>query len=57
MPEHLHALRERERYLCARVKAKQSVGWDYAYDERERAALQWAIERLSNTSAAVDDGA
>lgn len=45
-PDHLQTLRERERYLAARVIAKQSVGWSYEYDERERAALEWAIEHL-----------
>lgn len=42
----LDVLREREAYLRARIIAKQSVGWDFAYDQREQAALAWAIERL-----------
>jgi hypothetical protein len=44
---HLETLRQRAAYLRGRVALKQSVGWDWQYDERERAALQWAIDRLS----------
>jgi hypothetical protein len=43
----LNTLREREAYLRARIAAKRSVGWDYAYDTRERTALLWAIGLLS----------
>lgn len=43
---HLQTLRERAAYLGKRVEAKRSIGWEYAYDERERAALQWAIAQL-----------
>lgn len=46
MSGHLQTLREREAWLRARIAAKQSVGWEVQYDERERAALEWAIERL-----------
>lgn len=49
MSDHLQTLRERERYLRARVIAKQSVGWEYAYDERERAALEWAIGQIDRS--------
>lgn len=48
--EHLRTLQERERYLRARVRAKQSVGWESTYDERERAALAWAIETIERAT-------
>ena len=51
----LDVLREREAYLRARIIAKQTVGWDYQYDERERAALAWAIERLQIVPADRSD--
>jgi hypothetical protein len=44
----IQVLREREAYLRARIIAKKSVGWEYAYDERERAALEWAIRELGS---------
>jgi len=47
MPAHLETLRQREAWLRARIAAKQSIGWDIRWDERERAALAWALERLS----------
>ena len=43
---HLETLRERMRYLTVRIIAKQTVGWDHSYDERERAALEWALGQL-----------
>jgi hypothetical protein len=46
--DKLDTLRERASYLAARIAAKESVGWDYAYDERERDALRWAIAILSS---------
>ena len=45
-PDHLRTLRERAEYLAGRIEIKQRVGWHWEYDERERAALLWAIERL-----------
>ena len=47
MPYHLQTLRERAAYLRERVAAKQRVGWEWSYDERERAALEWAIGELT----------
>ncbi len=50
--EYLAVLQERAAYLQGRIAAKQAVptrdglGWDTVYDERERAALLWAIENL-----------
>jgi hypothetical protein len=41
--DHLFVLSERHRYLKARMLAKDSVGRDTRYDERERAALEWAL--------------
>ena len=49
---HIDVLRDRAAYLAARVEAKKSVGWEWSYDARERAALIWAIERLERAIAA-----
>jgi len=46
---HIDVLRDRAAYLAARVTAKKSVGWEWSYDERERAALIWAIDRLERS--------
>lgn len=51
MPDHLQTLREREAWLRARIAAKQSIGWDVQWDERERAALAWALVRLEAAAA------
>jgi hypothetical protein len=51
MSGHLQTLREREAWLRARIAAKQSVGWEVQYDERERAALEWAIGILKSQGA------
>ena len=50
MPEHLQTLRERAEYLAGRIEAKQRIGWETAYDSRERAALLWALERLEDAA-------
>lgn len=47
MPDHLQTLREREAYLQLRAEAKRKLGWEWSYDERERAALAWAIAELT----------
>jgi hypothetical protein len=47
---HLDVLKARAQYLAARVEAKQKVGWEFQWDERERAALEWAITRLARLS-------
>jgi len=54
IPDQLATLIQRRDYLWYRIKAKQSVGWDTAYDEREHTALQWAIDLLYPQE---DDGA
>jgi hypothetical protein len=41
-------LRERRAYLDARIEAKQRVGWETQWDERERDALAWAITELEH---------
>ena len=46
--ECLAVLRERATYLRGRIEAKKVVGWEYQWDERERAALLWAIEQLQS---------
>jgi hypothetical protein len=43
---HLDVSGSGGRYLRERIQAKQRVGWEYRYDEREREALAWAIEQL-----------
>ena len=50
MMTHLATLRERAEYLAGRVALKRRMGWEYAYDERERAALAWAIKELGKAS-------
>jgi ribosomal protein L40E len=42
----MRTLHERMQYLGFRVEAKQKIGWQFDYDERERAALEWALNRL-----------
>jgi hypothetical protein len=42
----IEVLQEREAYLRKRIVAKKAVGWDWWYDERERAGLEWAIRQL-----------
>jgi hypothetical protein len=44
--EHLETLRQRCAWLTERIKAKQAVGWEICWDERERDALLWAIAQL-----------
>lgn len=51
MPDHLQTLREREAYLKLRAEAKQKLGWEWSYDERERAALAWAIAAIEQIEA------
>lgn len=49
LTEALGILRDRAGYLKGRIIAKQTVGWEFQYDERERAALKAviaAIERI-----------
>lgn len=45
--QHYDRLRQRRDYLTQRIAAKKSVGWEYQYDEAERDALTWALERLN----------
>jgi len=40
----LATIRERRDYLTARISAKQEVGWETVWDERERDALTWVLE-------------
>lgn len=44
--QHIERLDQRCRYLSARIQAKQSVGWETVYDESERDALAWALDKL-----------
>lgn len=44
--EHIDRLDQRCKWLTARIKAKQSVGWEVTYDTSERDALTWALEQL-----------
>lgn len=48
MTDQLTVLHERRMYLDHRIEAKKQVGWETQWDERERDALAWAIERLSD---------
>ena len=49
-PEQLGVLRERATYLRGRIAAKKEVGWETQWDERERAALLWAIDQLDDSA-------
>ncbi len=40
----LATIRQRRDYLTARITAKQQVGWETVWDERERDALTWVLE-------------
>jgi hypothetical protein len=40
----LRVLKERRNWLTARIQAKMSVGWETAYDERERDALTTVLQ-------------
>jgi hypothetical protein len=56
--DHLATLQQRAAYLALRAAAKRQLGWHYDYDERERAALEWAIARLGSVHhVESDDGA
>ena len=44
--EHIDRLDQRCRYLTERIAAKKNVGWETQYDESERDALRWALDRL-----------
>jgi len=53
MDDRLRTLQERAAYLAGRIETKRALGWETAYDERERAALLWAIEQLSEPPLAA----
>lgn len=46
-PDHIETLRQRRNWLTARIKAKESVGWEVIYDTRERDALSWMLDKLA----------
>jgi hypothetical protein len=46
--QHLSVLKERQRWMHARIEAKKSIGWETQWDERELAALTWAISELEH---------
>jgi hypothetical protein len=48
--EALLVLRERRDWLTERVKAKQQVRWDTAWDERERDALTVVLNYFGTDS-------
>ena len=49
-PSHLDTLTQRRNWLKQRIKAKRAVKWETEYDEREYAALVWAIKHLEEIS-------
>ena len=49
--DHWDVLSDRRNYLEARIEAKKKVGWETRYDEREHAALAWALDLLVDTPA------
>lgn len=48
--EALFVLQERHRWMCARVVAKQGIGRDTTWDERERDALHTVIKHFQGGS-------
>lgn len=42
----LQVLTERRNWLTARIRAKQSVGWDVEWDTRERDALSRVLHEF-----------
>jgi hypothetical protein len=44
--EHYNRLEQRRNWLNERIIAKQKVGWETVYDESERDALSWALDKL-----------
>jgi hypothetical protein len=44
--EAIEVTRQRRDWLTARIAAKRSVGWDVAWDERERAAHSRILAEL-----------
>jgi hypothetical protein len=46
----LDTLTQRRNWLKQRIKAKRAVKWETEYDEREYAALVWAIKHLEEIS-------
>lgn len=50
LPDDMAVLKERRAYLAERIKAKQSVGWEFSYDEREHRALSAAILELEKAT-------
>jgi hypothetical protein len=54
--EYLDVLDQRRRYLEQRVQAKKTVGWDYAYDQRERDALAFVLGVLTEPQEPAADG-
>lgn len=47
---HLSIMEQRCKWLTARIKAKESIGWDVIWDTAERDALAFAIERIGSGS-------
>ena len=45
--DQIATLTQRRNWLTARIAAKQQVGWEHHWDERERDALSWALDRLN----------
>lgn len=48
--DRVFALAQRRDYLTERIAAKQKVGYDTEWDERERNACAWAVEQLDKES-------
>lgn len=60
--EHLRVISGRWAYLSQIVIAKESTGYDTAWDRAELAALQWVLEKLdppdeADTGNAAAEGA
>lgn len=53
LDEALAVLRERRNWLRARIAAKESVGWDTSWDERECDALSFVLDDEMDQTASV----
>jgi hypothetical protein len=49
--DYLNCLTARMNYLEDRVAIKKKHGWEWSWDERERAATEWAIGELTSGQA------
>lgn len=47
LEEAYETLRQRREWLTARIAAKETIGWDVAWDTRERDALALVLSEVA----------